>query len=82
MRLFVAVWPDASVREAVAAFERPDLPGGRWTTSDQVSGTTRQPSAASSRPHQRRKRPRLALPRLRCLRREDVEVAIAKYERI
>lgn len=41
MRLFVAVWPDASVREAVAAFERPDLPGGRWTTSDQWHVTLR-----------------------------------------
>lgn len=41
MRLFVAVWPDAPVREAVAAFERPDLPGGRWTTADQWHVTLR-----------------------------------------
>jgi 2'-5' RNA ligase len=39
--LFVAVWPDPPVLEAVAAFERPDLPGGRWTTADQWHVTLR-----------------------------------------
>jgi 2'-5' RNA ligase len=39
--LFVAVWPDPAVLEAVAAFERPDLPGGRWTTADQWHVTLR-----------------------------------------
>ena len=41
MRLFVAVWPDHAVLEAVAAFQRPDLPGGRWTTADQWHVTLR-----------------------------------------
>ena len=41
MRLFVAVWPDPAVLEAVAAFQRPDLPGGRWTTADQWHVTLR-----------------------------------------
>lgn len=41
MRSFVAVWPDPPVLEAVAAFERPDLPGGRWTTVDQWHVTLR-----------------------------------------
>lgn len=34
-RLFVAVWPPAGVVEALAAIDRPDHKGLRWTTADQ-----------------------------------------------
>lgn len=41
MRLFVAVWPDDAVLEQLAALERPDIDGVRWTTSDQWHITLR-----------------------------------------
>jgi 2'-5' RNA ligase len=43
-RLFVAVWPDAAVRDALAAIDRPASVGGagvRWTTPDQWHVTLR-----------------------------------------
>lgn len=41
MRLFVAVWPSTEVLDAIAAFERPDVKGLRWTTPDQWHVTLR-----------------------------------------
>lgn len=41
MRVFVAVWPDQAVLDVVAAFDRPDHPGVRWTTPDQWHVTLR-----------------------------------------
>jgi 2'-5' RNA ligase len=41
VRLFVAVWPSPEVVDAVAAFERPAVPGLRWTTPDQWHVTLR-----------------------------------------
>ena len=41
MRLFVAAWPPAEVVQLVAALERPDVPGLRWTTPDQWHVTLR-----------------------------------------
>ncbi|HEX2042987.1 MAG TPA: RNA 2',3'-cyclic phosphodiesterase [Acidimicrobiales bacterium] len=40
-RLFVAVWPPDEVLDAVAAIDRPDLAGLRWTTRDQWHVTLR-----------------------------------------
>lgn len=41
MRLFLAVWPDGAALSALAALERPDLPGVRWTRPDQWHVTLR-----------------------------------------
>jgi 2'-5' RNA ligase len=41
MRLFVAVWPSTEVLDTIAAFERPDVRGLRWTTPDQWHVTLR-----------------------------------------
>lgn len=41
MRLFVAVWPSTEVLDAIAAFERPEVKGLRWTTPDQWHVTLR-----------------------------------------
>ena len=35
MRLFVAIWPPAEVRDRLRALTRPAVPGLRWTTPDQ-----------------------------------------------
>ena len=35
MRLFVAIWPPAEVRDRLGALARPAVPGLRWTTADQ-----------------------------------------------
>ncbi len=35
MRLFVAIWPPAEVRDRLRALARPAVPGLRWTTPDQ-----------------------------------------------
>ena len=35
MRLFAAAWPPAGVRRSLARLPRPDVPGLRWTTTDQ-----------------------------------------------
>jgi RNA 2',3'-cyclic 3'-phosphodiesterase len=35
MRLFVAVWPPAEVRDRLRDVARPTVPGLRWTTADQ-----------------------------------------------
>lgn len=41
MRLFVAVWPPASVIDAVRAMPRPNVDGLRWTTENQWHVTLR-----------------------------------------
>jgi RNA 2',3'-cyclic 3'-phosphodiesterase len=41
MRLFVAVWPPAEVVERIAALERPEVGGVRWTGPDQWHVTLR-----------------------------------------
>jgi 2'-5' RNA ligase len=41
VRLFVAVIPPAPIRAAIAALDRPDAPGVRWTTADQWHVTLR-----------------------------------------
>ena len=41
VRLFVAVWPSAEMLDAIAAFERPEVRGLRWTTPDQWHVTLR-----------------------------------------
>jgi len=41
VRLFVAVWPSTEALDAIAAFERPEVPGLRWTTPDQWHVTLR-----------------------------------------
>lgn len=41
MRLFVAVWPSSEVLDAIAAFDRPEVRGLRWTTPDQWHVTLR-----------------------------------------
>jgi 2'-5' RNA ligase len=41
MRLFVAAWPPAPAVEAVAAVDRPEVDGLRWTTPDQWHVTLR-----------------------------------------
>ncbi|HJV08482.1 MAG TPA: 2'-5' RNA ligase family protein, partial [Acidimicrobiales bacterium] len=40
-RLFVAVWPPDDVLDLVAALERPDVAGLRWTRPDQWHVTLR-----------------------------------------
>ncbi len=35
MRLFVAIWPPAEVRDRLGTLARPAAPGLRWTTADQ-----------------------------------------------
>jgi RNA 2',3'-cyclic 3'-phosphodiesterase len=40
-RLFVAVWPPASVLDCLRSWPRPDRPGLRWTTEDQWHVTLR-----------------------------------------
>lgn len=39
MRLFAGVWPTPEVRALLAALERPDLVGVRWTSPDQWHAT-------------------------------------------
>jgi RNA 2',3'-cyclic 3'-phosphodiesterase len=41
LRLFVAVWPPPEVVDRLAAMERPDVPGMRWTGPDQWHVTLR-----------------------------------------
>ena len=41
LRLFVAAWPPADVVAAIAALERPEVTGLRWTTEDQWHVTLR-----------------------------------------
>jgi 2'-5' RNA ligase len=41
VRLFVAVWPPPDVVERLAALERPEIDGVRWTTPDQWHVTLR-----------------------------------------
>ena len=41
MRLFVAVWPPAEVVASIAALDRPEVEGLRWTTEDQWHVTLR-----------------------------------------
>jgi len=41
VRLFVAVWPSTEALDAIAAFERPEVRGLRWTTPDQWHVTVR-----------------------------------------
>jgi 2'-5' RNA ligase len=41
VRLFIAVWPPPEVMRAIAALDRPALPGLRWTTQDQWHVTLR-----------------------------------------
>jgi 2'-5' RNA ligase len=40
-RLFVAVWPPQEVLDRIAALDRPEVPGLRWTTRDQWHVTLR-----------------------------------------
>ncbi|HEX2024659.1 MAG TPA: RNA 2',3'-cyclic phosphodiesterase [Acidimicrobiales bacterium] len=40
-RLFVAVWPPDDVLDSVAALDRPDVPGLRWTRREQWHVTLR-----------------------------------------
>ncbi|MEA2686121.1 MAG: hypothetical protein QOE93_1316, partial [Actinomycetota bacterium] len=40
-RLFVAVWPPAPLLDAVAALDRPAVPGLRWTGREQWHVTLR-----------------------------------------
>ena len=41
MRLFVAVWPPPEIVERIAALDRPEVRGLRWTTVDQWHVTLR-----------------------------------------
>ncbi|MBA3654935.1 MAG: RNA 2',3'-cyclic phosphodiesterase [Actinobacteria bacterium] len=41
MRLFVAAWPPDEVMRSLAALDRPEIPGLRWTTPDQWHVTLR-----------------------------------------
>jgi RNA 2',3'-cyclic 3'-phosphodiesterase len=41
VRLFVAVWPSHETMNTIAALDRPEVPGLRWTTEDQWHVTLR-----------------------------------------
>jgi 2'-5' RNA ligase len=41
VRLFVAVWPNEEVTARIAALDRPEVRGLRWTTPDQWHVTLR-----------------------------------------